>query len=276
MAAKVVAVMNMKGGVGKTTLTFNLASYLAEFKAMKVLLVDLDPQANATLVSTDPTKYQEHLKNRLTISHAFMHCYRAYGPVQQKPAQPPQFDSYKYEAYSNVAGGRFDLIPSDLRLSSMLKSMNFGPFDLDTLLTAEVRGAYDFVLIDCAPTYSSLTTIAFNSAKAVLIPMLADSFGLFGTTLMLSALDEHNDDFGFKPRVIGVVFTLWRDTATQLHNSNEIIKNWPTDAVFPARISHNDWYKVANGKRQQIWDTPASQAVKNEFTGFVDQFLVRA
>lgn len=276
MPAKTIAVMNMKGGVGKTTLTFNLASYLAEFDGQRVLLLDLDPQANATLVSVASDVLKHHLATKKNISHAFLAAYRAYGPLSKATASHGEFSDYVISSYVGPAGGgKLDIIPADLRLSSMFRSVSFGPFDLQTLLTPEVLDQYDLVFIDCAPTYSALTTIAFNSAQHVLIPMLSDSFGQFGTELMKQALEEHRLDFGAQPNIAGVVFTLWKATADQLRHSNLIVKAWPANAVFTERISHNDWYKVANGKRQMIWNTPAHAPTKSEFDRFVAEFKGR-
>ena len=276
MATKTVAVMNMKGGVGKTTLTFNLARYLAEFDHQRVLLLDLDPQGNATAVCSDPTSLAAHLATKKTISHAFMSAYKVFGPVAKAAPTTAPFADYVLTSYKDPAGaGILDLIPADLRLSSLFRSVHFGPFDLQTLITPKVLANYDYVFMDCAPTYSSLTTVAFNSCEYVLIPMVSDAFGRYGTALMNQALDEHFQDYGSRPKIAGVVFTMWKSSADQLKHSNEIIKAWPANAVFQERISHSDWYKVANGKRQEIWSTPAHKPTKDEFFAFVAAFKGR-
>ncbi|MGB0218814.1 MAG: ParA family protein [Sinimarinibacterium flocculans] len=278
MPARCAAIINMKGGVGKTTLSFNLSLYLAELKNKKVLLIDLDPQANATVVSTDPATFPAHLKTKKTVADLFIHTFRTFGPI--KSQQPPAvaLSDYICSIFDQTAtgGGCFHLVPSELMLSSVLRGMTLGPYDLDQLVTPSVRNSYDFILVDCAPTYSSLTTIALNTARAVLIPMISDSFGTHGTALMKQVLDEHEHDFGFRPKVIGVVFTMYQSQANQIAQSNDIIKGWGTDNVFRARISQNNWYKVANGKRKAIWETPATKAYKAEFDEFVAEFEAKA
>lgn len=273
MAAKCVAIINMKGGVGKTTLSFNLSQYLAELKNKRVLLVDLDPQANATIVSTDPEKYKQHLKDKKTVADLFVNAFKGVGPVKLRPAPKVRVADYIYEVYSSAAGGHFHLVPSELMLSSVLRGVSLGPYDLDPLIGQQVLNTYDYVIIDCAPTYSALTTVALNSSKSVLIPMIADSFGAHGTRLMKQVLDEHEHDYGVRARVVGVVFTMYQaNLRTQVYQSNEIIKAWGPDLVFSTKIRKNEWYRVAAGRREALWSTPAHADAKKEFDDFVAEF----
>jgi chromosome partitioning protein len=161
-------------------------------------------------------------------------------------------------------------------LSSVLKGMSLGPYDLDKLLTPAVRLQYDYILIDCAPTNSSLTTVALNTTQSVLIPMISDSFGAHGTALMKQVLEEHAYDYGVSPKVIGVVFMMWENQNNQVTQSNEIIKSWTTGKVFRSKISKNNWYRVANGKRINIWNTAAGSEYKKEFENFVKEFIAKA
>lgn len=271
MPARKVSIINMKGGVGKTTLTFNLAIELAERKGKKVLLLDLDPQANATIVGTDPMLYRDHRRHKKTIADVFINGFRTYGPITPGLQKPLAIDDFIYSIPCR-GRGKFDLVPSELLLSSVLKGMTLGPYDLDKLITADVEKAYDYILIDCAPTYSSLTSIALNTTKAVLIPMIADSFGLHGTRLMKQVLDEHKHDFGVEVKVVGVVFTLWEEQSDQTTHSNAIIKQWGSDLVFRSKIVKNNWYRVASGKRISLAETPAHKNVKDELTEFIEEF----
>ena len=275
MTAKLASIINMKGGVGKTTLSFNLAMYLAELLDKRVLLIDLDPQANATIVSTEKEKYEEHCKTKKTIADIFIQTFRTYGPVRAQSSSATNISEYIYSSYKGSGAGKFDIIPSELILSSVLKGMTLGPFDLDQLITESVKHQYDYIFVDCAPTYSSLTTIALNTTKAVLVPMISDSFGAHGTKLMKTVLDEHKYDFGIDPKIIGVIFTLWEEQANQITYSNDIIKEWSAQNVFKAKISKNNWYRVMNGKRETIWHSPTHQRYKTEFHDFVTEFEAR-
>lgn len=271
MSAKLCAIINMKGGVGKTTLSFNLAMYLAEKKSQRILLIDLDPQANATVVATNPDLLKAHLGNKKTIADLFVQTYQTFGPTRKKQLPPAKVEDYLYSV--ETAAGKFDLVPSELILSSVLKGMTLGPYDLNELITASVKKSYDYIFFDCAPTYSTLTTMALNSAQSVLIPMISDAFGLHGTELMQQVINEHKYDFGIDTKVVGVVFTMWKNQQNQIDHSNKIIRVWGPNKVFGAKISQNEWYKVANGKRLSIWETPAHSETKAEFEAFVTEFL---
>lgn len=272
---KIVSVINMKGGVGKTTLVFNLGMFLAQKRNQRVLLIDLDPQANSTIVATEPAAYKVHCGAKKTIADVFIHAYKTYGPIQPIISAPLDLDDFLFNVYRK-GKSCFDLVPSELMLSSVLKGMTLGPYDLESLLTDEAKAKYDYILIDCSPTNSSLTTIALNASKAVLIPMISDSFGSHGTQLMKQVLEEHHHDFGVKVKIVGVVFTMWENQADPIAMSNAIIKLWPTGSVFSEKIKRDNWYRVANGKRQTIWDSQAHADTKQEFERFVDAFIKKA
>jgi hypothetical protein len=115
-----------------------------------------------------------------------------------------------------------------------------------------------------------------NTTGAVLIPMIADSFGAHGTELMDQVLREHKYDFGIEPKVIGVVFMFWDGQQNQVTQSNEIIKKWPSGTVFKAKIRENKWYRITNGRREAVWNTPAHKNVETELKNLVDEFVSKA
>ncbi|OAH98973.1 hypothetical protein A1353_21610 [Methylomonas methanica] len=265
----------MKGGVGKTTLSFNIAIDLATSHDKKVLLVDLDPQANATIVSMSETEIQNHEASaKKTITHALMRACRPIAPVRFSPTPSLNINDFLFNRYSPSSPsktGRMDMIPSDLQVSTMLRSLPLGPFDLDALLTNSVINEYDYILLDCAPTYSTLTNMALNSSRGVLIPMIADSFGVWGTNLMQEVLQDHNAEFGHVQRKIGVVFTLWEDQTHARKYSGQIIARWANGKVFTTKIGKNNWYRIANGQRVDIGQK--SPAAKAEFNKLMQEFL---
>lgn len=274
MSAKTISIINMKGGVGKTTLSFNLALELAQSKKKKVLLVDLDPQSNATIVSMSETEINNHASTqKKTIAHALMRSYLPVAPVKSFAPPPLQISDFLFRRYTGGAGEIMDLIPSELNLSALLRSLPLGPFDLEHLLSPAVLNSYDYILLDCAPTYSTLTNMALNSSRGVLIPMIADSFGVWGTNLMKQVIDDHRAEFGTGPTKIGVVFTLWENQVHQTNFRNKIVAEWgPTD-IFSVKISKNNWYRIANGKREGISTQPS--AIKTEFNAFLAEFVAR-
>jgi chromosome partitioning protein len=152
----------------------------------------------------------------------------------------------------------------------MLRSVPLGPFDLEHLLSVQAKAQYDYVLLDCAPTYSTLTNMALNSSDGVLVPMISDSFGEWGTNLMRDVLDDHKGEFGSAPNKVGVVFTMWEDQVDPQTFRSKIVAIWGPGVVFQAKITKNNWYRVANGKRQSISQTNSAPAA--EFNSFLTEF----
>lgn len=276
MTAKMVSIINMKGGVGKTTLSINLAQYLCEIREKKVLLIDLDPQANATIVGISDIDYKNHLKNKKTVADLFINCFKSYGPFPHPKPVSAILNEYLFRSYeSNNRSYYLDIIPSEINLSTVLKGVSVRPNDLSELIINKAKNLYDYIIIDCAPTYSILTTLALFSTKSVLIPVMADSFGIHGVDLMKYVLQEHKYDYGQNVKIVGLVFTMWRANRThQIKFENTITKQWGL-STFKTKISNNDWYKIANGKRVSIWNTPAGLKYKKEFDNFVDEFIIK-
>ncbi|KHD09407.1 hypothetical protein PN36_28370 [Candidatus Thiomargarita nelsonii] len=274
MNAKTISIINMKGGVGKTTLSINLGRYLSELKQKKVLLVDLDPQANATIVGIAPDELKQHLKQKKTVADLFINCLKSYGPFPKTEEVKINISDYIYRSFESTDKKSYlDLIPSEIILSSVLKGVSLGPYELNRLLIDEVKNKYDFIIVDCAPTYSLLTTLALNATGAILMPVMADSFGVYGVQLMKHVIEEHQYDYGVDIKVVCLLFTMWEsDKKHQNSFMNQIRKEWNLQ-TFNTKISKSDWYKIANGKREMIWESSAHQALKAEFEAFVEEFL---
>ncbi len=273
--AKLTAVINMKGGVGKTTLSFNLAYELA-LLGNKVLLIDLDPQANASIVAMSDEEYSVHRKSKKTISDYFIQVFEPRVPLGPQPPTAISLPDYVHAKTVTSGKGEFHIIPSDIYLSSILRGVHIGPYSLDGLVTSAVRQHYDYILVDCAPTYSALTTVALGTCRSVLIPMIPDSFGKHGTELMKLILDEHEHDFDQAIRVVGVVFTMHDpDKRTQLAVESEIIAKWGPQHVFKTKISKSEWYRIANGERKGFSESKAHAGPKEELAEFVKTFMER-
>jgi len=283
MVAKKVSIINMKGGVGKTTLAFNLALYLSEVEKCKVLLIDFDPQANATLIGLSEEEYDNQLKTKKTIADLFINCYLQYGPFPNKREVKINIDELKFRRYeSEDKKYFFDIIPSELNLSFILRGVHIGPFELEDAIIKKCENEYDYIIIDCAPTNSILTTLALNATKSVLIPVMADSFAVYGVELMKEIIKDHETDYFYDTKetikIIGLVFTMWDHTLSapqhQYEYSKKIIDHWG-EKTFESKIWSNNWYKVANGIRGvgSFLDTPAHDEVKKEFIKFVNEFI---
>ena len=273
--AKKVSIINMKGGVGKTTLSINLALYLSEIKKMRVLLIDLDPQANATIVAIGEEKLKDLLKNKKSIADLFINCYKKYGPYPKKELNNIDINDFLYRTYESYDKNAFlDIIPSEINLSSILKGVNVGPFELKNQIIQKAEKDYDYIIIDCAPTYSILTTLALNATEAVLIPVMADSFAIYGVKLMKQIIEEHNEDYNVSIQIIGLIFLMWdkKEPVNQTNFFTKIIKEWGL-TTFREKISRTDYYKISNYKGGGIWKTKSHTHFKKEFEDYVTEFI---
>lgn len=187
--ALVTVCVNQKGGVGKTTSTVNVA-YLLARRGARALVVDCDPQANATIhFGVDP--HERDLARR-TLTHVLF------------AATPTA------EAVVPVCDGLLSLLPSSISLAAadaeILKEPN-GTLLLREKLD-EVRDAYDFILIDCPPNLGQVTVSALNAADQVLIPSQTEMLSIMGIPMLLETLDKVRRRVNPKVAALGVLPTL--------------------------------------------------------------------
>jgi len=275
MPPKTVAIINMKGGVGKTTLAWNLAIHLFSSHQQRVLLVDLDPQANATLLGLSEDEFENHRKTKKTIADLFIDCYKKYGPFPKPNESLRQnYDDFIFQCEKSDDGTAFcDIIPSELELSWVLKNAYIDPFLLEKTLNSPYFDKYGYILIDCAPTNSILTTLSLNAAKKILVPVMADVFAVYGVDLTKDVIEQHKEDYGVDTKVIGLVFVRYEsDKANQREYKSKVVGKWGR-TTFTASIRNNDHYKISNGQRKDISRSAAHQEVKDEFEQFTNEFI---
>ena len=188
MAIK-VSVINMKGGVGKSTLSTNLAWHFSAMMRWKkrILLVDLDPQFNASQYVLGVRRYQKEVidGDLPTMWDIFEQATRAPG----LRSTGRQIEDAILRVQTFRSGQYLDLVPSQLELSYTLKN----PSQKEHLLAnfiSSVEDDYDLVLIDCAPTESVLTTAAYLSTDQILIPVKPEFLSTIGLPLIRQSMAE--------------------------------------------------------------------------------------
>jgi len=273
-----VSMINMKGGVGKTTLTFNLAWYSAWQANLKVLVVDLDPQSNLSQYFMGAENYLKYLNSdRATVVDIF----EQFSSPRAGAGAPSLVDPTKVirNLYKWNDGSLLDIIPSRLELSWTLKNPTEKAHLLPKFL-AGVSSKYDLILIDCAPTESILTTAAYRSSRYVGVPVKPEFLATIGFPLLARSLQEfklmHQDQ---KLDIAGVIFNDMRRSNTppeQIQSRNEVTKlantySWP---VLSDVAYHSDSYPTGSRSGKPIFLTDyAREYVKDEFGQVANKFL---
>jgi len=264
----VICFANMKGGVGKTTLCVNLA-YQLFLSGKRVLLVDNDPQFNATSALLKPTAYIDRVLNSdkcSTIYHIYEKEPRIQG--QKPPARNPKSFIISYRYLSNDPAIKFSFIPSQIELYETLRNPSQKEYFLDRFL-AQHCTAFDYIFIDCPPTPSVLTLSAFAASDYVIIPVKPDYFSTIGLPQFLGTLEDFkenlSDNHSIKP--LGVVFTNVPrvnspETIASIKRVTEALSAAPFNVpVFESQMSSLKVYE------KTLWQSVPVQHVAGKGTG---------
>jgi chromosome partitioning protein len=276
--ATVVSMINMKGGVGKSTLTFNLAWRSAWKEKLRVLAVDLDPQANLSQYFLGAQRYLELLNNNSKTIVDVFEQFSAPGAARGAPTLvEPSEVIHKLHQWDD--GSILHLVPSRLELSWTLKNPTEKAHLLPQFLS-KVQDNYDLILIDCAPTESILTVAAYRSSRYVFVPVRPEFLATIGLPLLARSLQEfklqHQNQ---EIEMGGVIFNGLRRSNTppeQLRSMVDVKKiaashGWPV-LVHPAH--HSDSYPTGSRDGTPIFHTQyARDYVVSEFNRVATEFL---
>ncbi|MEM7714580.1 MAG: ParA family protein [Cyanobacteria bacterium P01_A01_bin.68] len=219
----VISTANMKGGVGKTTLTVNLATCLAKNHGKRVLVLDLDTQISATLSLMSPIEFAKLRKKRRTLRYLIDDIVKSSNKERlsiQEIVQP---------SLNNLPG--LDLLPGDIDLydefvvSQMLhqQAVNLSEDNFEAIwnrfervllgkILEPVRNEYDFIILDCAPGYNLLTRSALATSDYYVLPAKPEPLSVVGIQLLerrIAQLKEsHEHEANINISMLGIVFTM--------------------------------------------------------------------
>lgn len=278
--AKTVALINMKGGVGKSTLAVNLGWELAADKAWykNVLLIDLDPQFNASQYMLGVNAYRTRVVDAgaPTVWHIFeQHTLTPAGqPSEVNPAE-----AILNRAVYRPRFNRLDLLASRLELAWSLRQ----PAQKEGLLARFLRplaDRYELIIIDCAPTESVLTTAAYLTADYVLIPVKPEYLSTIGLPLLQRSLTEFRRQYDSKPiEVLGLVFNQTTGYSPEEMKSRAEVRAVAESLgwyVFSTEISYSRSYPKGAREGRPIWGTSYSRWTQaQQFHTFAEEFAGR-
>ena len=214
---KVIAVANQKGGVGKTTTAVNLAACLAK-EGRKVLLIDSDPQGNATSgLGFDKRDVKKCIDDALIN-------------------EVPMADTLKHTAYENL-----DVIPATIQLAG-------AEIELVSLMNREgrlknalerIKHDYDYVIIDCPPSLGLLTINALTAASSVMIPVQCEFYALEGITMLMNTIQLVQRNLNPALKLEGVVMTMFDSRTNLAQDVVEEVKKYFKTKMYKTIVPRN-------------------------------------
>jgi chromosome partitioning protein len=214
--SRIIAIANQKGGVGKTTSAVNLAAALVASQK-KVLLVDLDPQGNATMASGIEKRDLQHSITELLLG-----------------------ESSLQQVLTSTEEG-YDLIPGNMDLTAaeiQLMDMSARESRLKQAIQP-IRNNYDFIIIDCPPSLSLLTLNALAAADGIIVPMQCEYFALEGLSSLINTINALKQKLNPTLEIDGIIRTMF-DIRNNLANavSNELTQHF-AELVFRTLVPRN-------------------------------------
>ncbi|MBD3894121.1 AAA family ATPase [Hydrogenophaga sp.] len=219
---KIFCVANQKGGVGKTTTTVNLAAGLAQV-GQRVLMVDLDPQGNATMGSGVDKRQLKLSLYDVLLESATISAAR----VQSEKLIEAGCSYDILGANRELAGAEVELVDVERREKRLKQAL------------VAVDKEYDFVLIDCPPSLSMLTLNGLCSANGVIVPMQCEYFALEGLTDLVNTIKQVHANLNPDLQLIGLLRVMFDSRITLQQQVSEQLKDHFGDKVFDAVIPRN-------------------------------------
>ncbi len=250
---QIISVVNQKGGVGKTTTTVSLAAFIGK-KRKKVLMIDLDPQGNATSgLGVDKSKIENStydvMVNDLPISEAIVES-----TAKNVDICPTNI---------NLAGAEVELVGAMSREQILKNAIE------------EVADNYDYIFIDCPPSLGILTINALTASNNLIIPIQGEYYALEGLSQLVDTVSKVKKKLNKNINILGVVLTMF-DKRTQLTRQvRDEVENYFGDKVFKTNIPRNVRLAEAPSHGLAISDYDANSKGGKAYESLANEVLKR-
>ncbi|HTB97448.1 MAG TPA: ParA family protein [Terracidiphilus sp.] len=250
---KILGVVNQKGGVGKTTTAINLAACLA-LEGLKILLVDCDPQANASSglgVQRDDNR------------HSIYDVLVGQAPAEQVILATEIPSLWLLPGSKNLTGANIELAAAPGRENRLREAL------------AQVKEKYDLVILDCPPALDLLTLNSLVAANSLIVPMQAEYFALEGVSELISTLERIRAAYNENLFIEGVLLTMYDDRTNLAQQVTETLRDYFRDRLFRTVIPRNVRLAEApsHGKPVALYD-PRSRGTEAYFE-LTGEYLAR-
>ncbi len=280
---QVISFIKMKGGVGKTTLAVNVAYQLAHSHAKKVLIIDGDPQFNATQYLLDDDSYLAHIRDSKKGTLRDIFVPRRLGPVSTVAGVSKATNKSRMTLSDcscgiftgNPGRGRLDLIPSTLALMDIETSKRGTEAKLMAYIKEKAVG-YDYVIIDCPPTISIFTQAAILASSRYLVPIKPDPLSVIGLPLLERWLEDYTSDFGIDLQSVGLVFTMVRGPVpTRMKELMVDLRSQRKDEVFTNYLSNSTDVATSVEVHKPVFIYKPNCKTAKQVAAITDEFLNR-
>ncbi|NQV12644.1 ParA family protein [Candidatus Uhrbacteria bacterium] len=251
--AQIFAIVNQKGGVGKTTTTLNLGAYLAN-AGKRVLIVDLDPQGNAS--SGIGINHNE-------VEHGLYEVLTGQSVVSQALHKTGHEGLHVIPTNQNLAGASVELVSHENREFVLHKALE------------PLKSEYDFILVDCPPSLGLLTLNGLVASDQVVIPIQAEYYALEGLGQLLNTIELVRDNLKPELNVFGAVITMY-DQRTKLSRDvlKELYKHFP-NKIFRSVIPRSVRLAEAPSFGQTILGYDPGSKAARAYERLTHEFLLR-
>ena len=229
--AKVVSFSNQKGGVGKTTSCVNIGAQIANKANKKVLIIDMDPQGNATSgLGIAKSKVKKTI----------------YDVIIGKCPIEDAIIKTKFKNLS-VVSSNIDLAGAELELHDLDENLNFTQIALES-----IKGDFDYIFIDCPPSLGMLTVKALSVSDGIVIPMQCEFYSLEGMSQLLNTVKKIRQLYNPGLQIVGILLTMYNGRLTLTGQVVSELKKYYSDKLFKVPISRTVRISEAPGYGEPI------------------------